>query len=132
MASLVPKVAVLVDFMSAFLLSDPELGEEYEEFGEDEVERVKKVLSILDNVRRSKELGYKPKPEAERTSHKFVGSVERAFSKLSRPTDWRSFFNHDLPLVAQIDPSDRVHKTDNFSNKFVAKPLTLFKIYPAL
>ncbi len=123
----IERTEAIVDFVDAFLLADPEVGEEYEEFGEDEVERVKKVLSILDNVRRSKELGYKPKPEAERTSHKFMGSVERAFSKLSRPTDWRSFFNNDLPLITQIDPEVREVAVESKLSKAQARELDKVK-----
>lgn len=123
----IERTEAIVNFVDAFLLADPEVGEEYEEFGEDEVERVKKVLSILDNVRRSKELGYKPKPEAERTSHKFMGSVERAFSKLSRPTDWRSFFNNDLPLITQIDPEVKEVAVESKLSKAQARELDKVK-----
>jgi hypothetical protein len=40
----------------------------------------------------------------EKLSNKFVGQVEKAFSQLSRPVNWQSFFLHDLPLITEIDP----------------------------
>lgn len=92
------------DFLDAFLKSDPELGDEYKRFGGDYIERLKKVLSILDNTRRSKERGSKVNAEVEELSHRFVGQVEKVFSQLLHPTDWRSFFVHDLPLITETDP----------------------------
>ena len=67
-----------MDFVDAFLLSDPEVGEEYKGFGEDEVERVKFILSKLHSDR------------VNRTSHfsnKFVAKIENAFQNLSRSMD---------------------------------------------
>jgi len=86
------RTEAIADFLDAFFLADPEIGEEYEAFGKNEVERLKSILSTLDNVRRSKERGYRVNQELEEASHKFMGRVEEAFSQLSRPTDWRSFF----------------------------------------
>jgi len=35
-------------------------------------------------------------------SNKFVGRVENIFANLPKPTEWRSFFNHDLPLLVDL------------------------------
>jgi hypothetical protein len=93
----------IADFLDASLRSDADLGKEYKGLGKDYINRVKRVLSALDNVRRSKERGYRVNTELEKTSHKFVGRVEKAFSQLSRPIDWRSFYVHDLSLITEID-----------------------------
>lgn len=97
----------IADFLDASLRSDAELGKEYKGLGKDYINRVKRVLSALDNVRRSKERGSKVNAETEKLSHKFMGQVEEAFSKLSRPIDWRSFFVNDLPLITEIDSEVR-------------------------
>jgi len=60
---------------------------------------VKTLLGKLDSVRRSKELGYGVATQARLTSNKFIGSVEKIFKNLPKPLEWRSFFNHDLPLL---------------------------------
>ena len=50
-------------------------------------------------LRRSKELGYEAATQDRLTSHKFVGSVEKIFKNLPKPLEWRSFYNHGLPLL---------------------------------
>lgn len=98
------RTEAIADFLDTVLRADPEVGKEYKGFGKDYVERVKRILSTLDNVRRSKERGSKVDSKVEKLSNKFVGQVEKAFSQLSRPVNWQSFFLHDLPLITEIDP----------------------------
>jgi len=50
-------------------------------------------------MRRSKERGYNISEEIRHTSNKFIGSVERIFKNLSKPMEWLSFLNNDLPLL---------------------------------
>ncbi len=45
--TLIERTEAIVDFVDAFLLANPEVGEEYEEFGENEIERLKNLISIL-------------------------------------------------------------------------------------
>ena len=45
------RAEAIADFLDTILRADPEVGKEYKGFGKDYVERVKRVLSTLDNVR---------------------------------------------------------------------------------
>ena len=67
--------------------------------GRKPVDRVKTLLGKLDSMRRSKEQGYSVSEEIRHPSNKFVGRVEQIFKNLPKPLEWRSFFNHDLPLL---------------------------------
>jgi hypothetical protein len=35
-------------------------------------------------------------------SHTSVGQVEKTFTNLSKPLEWRSFLNHGLPILMEI------------------------------
>jgi hypothetical protein len=50
-------------------------------------------------MRRGKERGYSISKKIRHTSNKFVGRVENIFANLPKPLEWRSFCNHDLPLL---------------------------------
>jgi len=49
-----------------------------------------------------KERGYKVSEEIRQTSNKFIGRVEKIFKNLPKSLEWRSFCNHDLPLVVDF------------------------------
>ena len=93
--SAIETIEAVVEIVDAELIGD----KEYASMGKNAADRVKTLLGKLDSVRRSKELGYEVATQARLTSHKFVGSVEKIFKKLPKPLEWRSFFNHDLPLL---------------------------------
>ena len=67
--------------------------------GEKPADRVKTLLGKLDSIRRTIEGGYNISEELRHTSHKFVRRVENIFANLPKPLEWRSFYNHDLPLL---------------------------------
>jgi hypothetical protein len=56
----------------------------------------------------NKERGYKVSEEIRQTSNKFIGRVEKIFKNLPKSLEWRSFYNHDLPLV--VDFCEEVQK----------------------
>ena len=87
-----------MEIVDAELIED----KEYASMGKNPADRVKTLLGKLDSARRSKELGYEVLTQARLTSHKFVGSVEKIFKNLPKPLQWRSFFNHDLPLLVDF------------------------------
>ena len=93
--SAIETIEAVVEIVDAELIGD----QEYASMGKNPADRVKTLLGKLDSVRRSKELGYEVATQARLTSHKFVGSVEKIFKNLPKPLQWRSFFNHDLPLL---------------------------------
>jgi len=67
--------------------------------GKTPVDRVATILRKIDSAGRSRERGFTPATEAKQTSHKFVGRVEKIFNNLPKSVEWRSFFNHDLPVL---------------------------------
>lgn len=86
---------------------DIELGldAEYMSMGKTRLEKVSKLLSKLDSVRRSEKRGYIPDEENRETSHKFMGRVEEIFKNIPKPMEWRSFLNNDLNLLIDISSS---------------------------
>ncbi len=83
---------------------DVEMGKEpeYLTVGKTPLERVHKLLSKLDSIRRSKERGSVVLDAEKDLSHKFMGQVESIFKNLPKPLEWRSFRNNDLILLTDI------------------------------
>jgi hypothetical protein len=70
--------------------------------GKTPLERVDKLLSKLDSIRRNKERG-SVVPEVEKLlSNKYVGQVEVIFKNLPKPLKWQSFLMYDLNLLTDI------------------------------
>jgi len=67
--------------------------------GKNPADRVKALLHRLHSISISKERGSKASKKADLLLHKFVKQVEKIFKILPKPLEWRSFFNHDLPLL---------------------------------
>ena len=70
--------------------------------GKTPLERVHKLLSKLDSIRRSRERGSVVFDRERDLSHKFMGQVELIFKNLPKPLEWRSFLNNDLILLTDI------------------------------
>ncbi len=70
--------------------------------GKKPADRVKTLLVKLDSVRHCKERGFNVSEEIKRTSHKFMGRVEKIFNNLPKSLEWRSFYNNDLPILMDI------------------------------
>ena len=93
--SAIETIEAVVEIVDAELIED----KEYAVMGKTPADRVKTLLGKIDSVRRSRERSFNPAKETKQTSHKFVGRVEKIFKNLPKPLEWRSFFNHDLPLL---------------------------------
>ena len=83
---------------------DVEMGEnpEYLTVGKTPLERVHKLLSKLDSIRRSKERGSVIIEADKDLSNKFIGQVESIFKNLPKPLKWQSFLMNDLNLLIDI------------------------------
>jgi hypothetical protein len=81
-----------------------EMGKEpeYLTVGKTPLERVVKLLSKLDSIRRSKERESVILEPEKNLSYKYVGQVESIFQNLPKPLEWRSFLAHDLILLTDI------------------------------
>ena len=75
---------------------------EYLTVGKTPLERVIKLLSKLDSIRRSKERGSVVSELEKDLSNKYVGQVESIFKNLPKPLKWQSFLMHDLILLTDI------------------------------
>ena len=83
---------------------DVEMGKDpwYLTVGKTPLERVHKLLSKLDSIRRSKERGSVVLDAEKDLSNKYVGQVESIFKNLPKPLKWQSFLAHDLILLTDI------------------------------
>ncbi|MBT6339011.1 MAG: hypothetical protein HOJ48_06910 [Desulfobacula sp.] len=70
--------------------------------GKTPLERVHKLLSKLDSIRRSTERGSVVLEGDKSLSNKYVGQVESIFKNLPKPLKWQSFLIHDLILLTDI------------------------------
>ncbi len=76
--------------------------------GKNPVDRVKTLLGKLNSIMLSKIRGSKVSKEAASLLRKFAQQVEKIFKNLPKPLEWRSFYNHDLPIL--MDICEEVHK----------------------
>jgi hypothetical protein len=83
---------------------DVEIGKDpwYLTGGKTPLERVHKLLSKLDSIRRSRERGSVVLEADRDLSHKYVGQVKSIFKNLPKPLKWKSFLTHDLILLTDI------------------------------
>ena len=83
---------------------DVEMGKspEYLTVGKTPLERVVKLLSKLDSIRRSKERGSVVLEAEKDLSNKYVGQVESIFKNLPKHLKWLSFLLNDLILLTDI------------------------------
>ena len=66
------------------------------------LERMHKLLSKLDSIRRSRERGSVVSEAEKNLSNKFIGQVETIFKNLPKPLKWQSFLMNDLSLLTDI------------------------------
>ena len=97
-------LSVIESIEATIGIIDVEMGKmpEYLTVGKTPLERVHKLLSKLDSIRRSKERGSVVSELEKDLSHKFMGQVESIFKNLPKPLEWRSFLNNDLILLTDI------------------------------
>ncbi len=75
---------------------------EYASMGKNPADRVKALLGKLHSITNSKDRGSKVSKENEALLNKFVQQVEQIFKNLPKSLEWRSFYNHDLPILMDI------------------------------
>lgn len=75
--------------------------------------RARWLLDKLDSDRRN---------DTDHFTHKFVGKVESIFSKHNRGVGWRSFLNHDIPLL-DLPPKVKEIAVEEELNKSQSKAL---------
>jgi len=80
---------------------DMEMGEDpwFLTVGKTPLERVYKLLSKLDSIRRSKERGSVVLEADKGLSNKYVGQVKSIFKNLPKSLKWLSFLLNDLILL---------------------------------
>ncbi|MDA3790797.1 MAG: hypothetical protein PF503_20170, partial [Desulfobacula sp.] len=86
--------------------------------GKTPLERVHKLLSKVDFIRRSKERGSVVLEADKDLSHKYVGQVESIFKKLPKPLKWRSFLLNDLILLTDIPFNGKVYRKYGKQNAY--------------
>lgn len=107
-------VEAIVEMVDAELLDI----EDYLLFGNIPMERVRRLLSKLNADYANC---------TEHFIHKFMYKIETIFSNLPKPTEWRSFYNNDLPLITTIDEEVRQVAIEQKLNKSQARELDKLK-----
>jgi hypothetical protein len=95
-------IAAVAEMVDAELIEDPE----YAAWAETAPLRVRTLLGKLDSDRRRR---------TDYVSHKFVGQVESVFAQLPKPVTWRSYLEHDLPLLKLPDEVQQLAITAKLS-----------------
>ena len=112
---------------------DVEMGKdpEYLTVGKIPLERVHKLLSKLDSIRRSKERGPVVLESDNDLSHKFMGQVESIFKNLPKPLEWQSFLMNDLNLLTDIpltvQKESAKHDLNTAQIKVLARAFAIFR-----
>jgi len=70
--------------------------------GKTPLERVHKLLSKLDSIRRNRERGSVVLEAENDLSNKYVGQIESISKNLPKPLKWQSFLMYDLILFTDI------------------------------
>ncbi len=104
--------------MDAELIQD----KKYAGMGKAPASRVKTLLRKLDSVRRTQERGSGISNQSKSLLHKFVQQVEKIFTKLPKSLEWRSFYNHDLPILMDICQEVREISIQDGLNRSQASP----------
>ena len=118
--SAIKTIEAIVDIVDAELMEDIQ----YLSMGETPAERVKTLLARLDSVRSSQERGSEVSTQPKALFHKFVEQAEQIFKNLPKPLEWRSFYNHALPLlvdfceeVQEVSIQHRLNRSQTRENK---------------
>jgi hypothetical protein len=77
-------------------------GLHYLTVGKTSLERVHKLLSKLNSIRRSRERGFVVLKAENDLSNKFIGQMELILKILPKPLKWQSFLMNDLTLLTDI------------------------------
>jgi len=118
----IEKVEAIVELVDAELIED----KQYASMGKNSAKRVKTLLGKLDSVRASRERGSKVINHSEQLFHTFVEHLEKIFKTLPKRLEWRSFYNHDLPILMEI--SEEVREASNQNGLSRAQTRALKKL----
>ncbi len=114
-----------MDIVDAELIND----KEYASMGKDPTGRVKKLLGSLHSITNSKSRGSQVSKKSELLLNKFIQQVEKIFKNLPKPLEWRSFYNHDLPLVTDfcedIQGVSIRHQLNRSQTRALKKPIKI-------
>jgi len=91
-------IETIVEIVDAELMED----KEYASMGKDPADGVKTLLGKLHSISISKKRGSKASKKADLLFNKFIKQAEQIFKNLPKPLEWRSFCNHDLPLLVDF------------------------------
>ena len=118
-------LSVIESIEATIGIIDVEMGKmpEYLTVGKTPLERVHKLLSKLDSIRRSKERGSVVLESEKDLSNKFIGQVESIFNNLPKPLKWQSFLNNDLILLTDIPSIVQTASVKHGLNKAQTKAL---------
>jgi len=123
--SLREDLSVIETIESTAEIIDVEMSKEpeYLTVGKTPLERVVKLLSKIDSIRRSKERGSVVLETEKDLSNKFIGQVESIFSNLPKPLKWQSFLMNDLILLTDIPSIVQTASIKHALNKAQTKAL---------
>ncbi|WP_457553420.1 hypothetical protein, partial [Desulfobacula sp.] len=91
-----------IEFAFLCFSRDSNKEPEYLTGGKTPLERVHKLLSKIDSIRRSKERRSVVSGAEKALSCKFTGQVESIFNNLPKSLKWQSFLMNDLILLTDI------------------------------
>jgi len=96
--SVIETIEAIVEIVDAELIKD----KEYASMGKKPADRVKSLLGQLDSIRRSQSRGSEISFSSKALSHTYMGQVKKILKNLSKPLEWQSFYNNDLPILMDI------------------------------
>jgi len=117
--SAIETIESTVDIIDVEMNKEPE----YLTVGKTPLERVVKLLSKIDSIRRSKERGSVVLETENDLSNKFIGQVESIFNNLPKPLKWQSFLMNDLILLTDIPSKVQKASIKHALNKAQIKAL---------
>lgn len=88
-------IEAIVEIVDAELIED----QEYFSMGDKPADRVKTLLGKLHSLTSSKNRGSQVSGKGKSLLRKFAQQVDKISQNLPNPLEWRSFFNHALPLL---------------------------------
>ena len=103
----IESVEAIVELIDAELIED----KQYASMGKSPTDRVKTLLGKLDSLRASKKRGSRVSSPSKQLFHSSVEQLEEIFKSLPKPLEWRSFYNHHLPIL--LDINEEVRKVSN-------------------
>lgn len=117
--SAIETIEGIVEIVDAELIQD----KEYLSMGDKPADRVKTLLGKLHSIENSKSRGSEVSNKSKLLLNKFVQQVARIFKNLPKPLEWRSFFNHDLPLLIDFCEEVREASMQNRLNRSQTRAL---------